>query len=713
MANRPQAEIDVEIDTRALLQALRRYLPHIVIGVGIVAVGTWVALSMMAPRYKSETTLIIQSGESSLTRTEEGGGGDASQLYDAEAITSQVQLIQSRDLARAVAAKLNLADKPEFTRPSLVARLLAKVGIKAKTQAVEERVLDTYYDKVSIFAVDKSRVIGIDFTSTDPVLAADAANAIAAEYLDRQRDAKRDTTSDAAAWLATQIADLRGRVQDAEKKVEDFRSGNDLFAVGTQGDSTLAQQQLADLSTELTRVRAQRADAETKAAQIRGALKRGGIPNITDVLNSQLIQGLIQQQVTLRSEQAQLGATLLPGHPRMRELSAQIAGLDKQVAAEAGKIVDSLEGEAKLAAAREDDINANLTKLKARTATANDAGVTLRALDREAAAQRDLLDSYLRRYREALTREQSDYTPVDARIISRAAVSTEPDFPKKVPMTIATTVAATIVAVALVLLRELASGRPMHRMLIGGAPPLVPATTSESEELADRRWDDDEGRVRRVMAKEPTLVPEMIDRVAERLKAIAGDIVAGNAKRVVVTMAAGSDAHGRPLGAVALARTLANSDRRVVLIDMRGDGADAASMGGGHDVPGLVDLIEGRSSFAQTIFRDRKSRVHFVPAGGAALDAAMATDERLETILSALTLTYDYVLIDCPDDLIASVAPGCGAAVVVSEFDANDPRSEDACGLAEAACHGRVHLLVVDPAGQDPAVPSEPQRASA
>jgi MinD-like ATPase involved in chromosome partitioning or flagellar assembly len=138
-------------------------------------------------------------------------------------------------------------------------------------------------------------------------------------------------------------------------------------------------------------------------------------------------------------------------------------------------------------------------------------------------------------------------------------------------------------------------------------------------------------------------------------------------------------------------------------------------MGDGADVPGLADLIAGRSSFAQTIFRDRKSRVHFVPAGGA-LDAATGADERLETILSALTLTYDYVLIDCPDALIPAIGPGAGAAVVVSEFDADDARSETACERVEAACDGRIHLLVVDPAGGREAAPANdmtPQRASA
>ncbi len=197
-------------------------------------------------------------------------------------------------------------------------------------------------------------------------------------------------------------------MQTAEAKVETYRSTHDLFDTGssTTGTTTLSQQQLSDLNTELTRTRATRADAEAKASQIRQALQANNVPNVTDVLNSQLIQNLVAQEVELRAQIAQLNATLLPAHPKMRELNAQLAGLDGQIAGEAKKILESLEGEAKLAAAREDEIQNSLTGLKQTAATANDAGVELRALEREAAAERDLLESYLGRYREALAREQ-------------------------------------------------------------------------------------------------------------------------------------------------------------------------------------------------------------------------------------------------------------------------------------------------------------------
>ena len=229
-------------------------------------------------------------------------------------------------------------------------------------------------------------------------------------------------------------------------------------------------------------------------------------------MNSPLIQSLIEQQVALSAQIAQLYATLLPQHPRMKELNAQVADLDRQIAAEARKIVEALDAQAKLAQAREDELTPSLSRLKAKTGDANDAEVELRALEREAAAQRDLLDTYLRRYREAVSREQPMIPPADARIISRAAVSIEPGFPKKGPMT-ARSAAALILAIAFMLLRELASGRPMRRVRFAEALPIIPDAVPVGGHL---RWADDHSR--RKMPSEPTLVPEMVDRVEQALR---------------------------------------------------------------------------------------------------------------------------------------------------------------------------------------------------
>jgi uncharacterized protein involved in exopolysaccharide biosynthesis len=714
MNNIPASEAaDVQVDARELLRSLARALPFLILFVGLVAAGTYYGLARIAPKFQAQATILIESGESQFTRPE-GALQDSATVLDEQAILSQVQLLQSRDLARTVADNLDLDTRAEFNTAlkggSFFSDILAAIGLgKDPLKAsVEERVLERFAKSLSVFAIEKSRVIAIEFTSEDPELAADAANAVAEEYIALQRAAKRDTTEDATKWLEAEITGLRTRVQEAEAKVETYRTSNDLFMSGGQTPATLPQMQLSDLNTELARVRAARADAKAKADQIRAGITSGAALNQSDVLNSQLIQRLVEQQVALRTQIAQLSATLLPEHPRMRELSAQLIDLDRQVVKEAQKILQGLEAEAKLAEAREAEIQQGLATLKSAAAQANDAGVDLRALEREAAAQRDLLDSYLRRYRDALSRQQGDYLPADARIISRAAVPITPSFPRLIPMAAAASAVALLLGIAFVLIRELASGRPMRRVEFGPLP-MVPEGGPGGG--ATTRWADDQG-VRRMMPSESPHASASASRVDESLSAVTAQIIAEGYKRIIVTTAEDSDVNGRPLAAVALGRSIAQADRRPVLINFREDGANSVSMGEGTDLPGFSDLFAGEASFAQVIFRDRKSRVHFIPSGARPLAASELADERVGLLLSALDHTYDHVILDVADDAIGALAPGCQAAVVVSEFDAGDPRTVRAFERIGAASDARIILLVVDPAAGDEPAPQFTDRAA-
>ena len=123
-------------------------------------------------------------------------------------------------------------------------------------------------------------------------------------------------------------------MKDAEAKVAAFRSQSDLL--DGQNNSVLATQQLSELSTELSRVRANRAAAEATAESVREALaERRLARRVPEVLSSELIQRLRERQVQLKTDIADLSTTLLDNHPRIRALSSQLADLDGQIRSEA------------------------------------------------------------------------------------------------------------------------------------------------------------------------------------------------------------------------------------------------------------------------------------------------------------------------------------------------------------------------------------------
>ena len=75
-------------------------------------------------------------------------------------------------------------------------------------------------------------------------------------------------------WLSGEIESLRKKVADAESRVEDFRSKSSLF-IGTN-NTTLSNQQMGEVNTQLNNARALKSDAESKARLIRKCFRAAG-----------------------------------------------------------------------------------------------------------------------------------------------------------------------------------------------------------------------------------------------------------------------------------------------------------------------------------------------------------------------------------------------------------------------------------------------------
>src|SRR6201998_4123642 len=223
------ASIAGDLDLRLLGEALVRNRHWILIPTLVALVLSLAAVNIVTPRYKSETRILIDGRENVFMRPN-GERNEERAALDAEAVTSQVQLVLSRDLAREIIRQNKLAELPEFD-PVLrglapLKSLLALFGIGRDPFSLtpEERVLDAYYERFTAYAVDKSRVIVIEFQSRDPELAARVANSIADGYLVLQQAARQDPARGAGQWLSGEIDNLRKKVADADSRVEEFRS---------------------------------------------------------------------------------------------------------------------------------------------------------------------------------------------------------------------------------------------------------------------------------------------------------------------------------------------------------------------------------------------------------------------------------------------------------------------------------------------------------
>lgn len=467
---------DVFLDMGVLFKKVLKGLLWVIPFAALVAFGTFYLASKQTARYTSESKILIDTAKIVLPGQIRNSEQERS-LLDKEGIASQVQLLQSRDLARHVVQKLDLENNRVFaakSKPGLVDRLMTSAGFEPTFNQLseEERLLNKFTSNLDVYQVDGARVITVRFKSKDPELAARIANTVVNEYRMLQDNAKRAVTNNTADALAPQVARLENEVEAAQRRVAEFRAGADLL-LGSD-NRTLNQQQLAELSSQVSSAIVVKSQDEAQARQIRSLLEDGGaLDTATQVLNSSLIQRLRERQLALENRIAELSSTLLPNHPQIKSLRSQRTVFDRQIRAEAEKIVIGLENDAKIAHDRYVTLNAQVNELKKEAARSGADQVRLQELEREARSKEEQLSQLLVSLREAEVLQGVGVLNADSRVISRASVPSEPSGRKPSALAAIAGFAAFFLGCLWVIVRALIAGEVLRRESF--STPAAPA----------------------------------------------------------------------------------------------------------------------------------------------------------------------------------------------------------------------------------------------
>jgi uncharacterized protein involved in exopolysaccharide biosynthesis/Mrp family chromosome partitioning ATPase len=709
-----------EPDMRGLGQILWRK-KALIFGVTITcAAAAFVVVNAMTPRFRSESRLLLEARENVFLRADADKAQERS-MVDVEAVTSQVQVILSRDLAREVIRKEKLTDNPEFEpatgglSPMRAIAELFGIGRSLSEMSKEERTMAAYYDRLNVSGIEKSRVIAIDFASANPELAARLANAITETYLAMQQAAKVDQTRAAGNWLASEIDKMRKKVEEAEANVENYRTRSNLF-VGSN-NTNLPSQQLTELNSQIAAARGQQADLQARAKQLRELVRSGKPIESSDIANSESMRRLIEQRIALRSQLAEQSTTLLDQHPRIKELKAQIGEVDRQIRADGERLARQLENDAKLAGDRLESLTASLDQVKQAASQTNEQDVQLRALEREAKTQRDLLESYLSKYREASARDSISAAPPEARIISRATPALAPSYPKKMPTVLIAAFAGFALSAGFVLTGALL-GSPMPASYplpayASYTPPGYVAPGYEAYAAAPMR-PQRTGPVPQPMhmVAAPPLSPAMgsglppapivVPLPVMGLDAVAGALRQGGDRRVAVVGA--SRNAGTTYSAIMLARTLAQTGS-VVLVDLAFGAPNLSVISSDPNAPGIAELLRGQASFGDIITCDQGSAAHVIATGQVGHEgAALAVSPMLGSVIQALAQSYEHVVLD------AGAVPEIGLAHLTSlapraMLVATDPAAPGTRGARERLMQAGVAEVML--------IAGSPQQAAA
>lgn len=644
-----------DIDIGAVWRALRSALPKLIL-LSLAAGGiAYAALSSFPPRYTSEAQIQVVAPKEANDRSFES----VAARLDKEAINTHLRGLMAPDLALQIIAEEKLDKNPEFNAalrtPNVLDRVMTALDIGGRREESEQdRVLKAFYNRLEVYSPKESRIIGIRFTSSDPQLAADVANKVAETYRNLLASRSLSETDAAQTALQPKIDKLEKEVAEAEAAVEHFRAQANIFK-GGPNNTGLNQQQLADVNAELTKAQAARSEADAHAQSVREMVRAGNTESLPDVQRSPLIQNLVQQRVRVERQLAELSATLLPAHPRMRQLRADLEGLQRQIKSEVGKIVEGIEKNASMAASREAAVRRSLEQAKRQVVGTGNDEVQLRQLEAVAKSKRAELERLQARFEANRVAADRRAVPVEAQIISLARPTSVPSFPKPLPYAALVAMATLLLGTAIVLTRALftAARAVTAQVEAGNIAGAVPSQAGRAPLFARD-------------AAGVQIVPS-IPALAHHLVGHPQDI---GGFRALMTGAADQVDIGPE--AVELAKALAEAGADVMLIDWSPEGKGIAEQLGIEPRAGFNELLQGKATFEDVVTRVPASGAHFIAAGTAVRDRDTLLDpDRVNLTLDALDTAYDQIIVaghkNVARALFEAILGRFDAGIVVSE----------------------------------------------
>ena len=606
------------IDLGAVVRAVARKLPWVMIAAALVGTATSAVLSTMAPKYLSQAQLEVRGGA-----TDNGGRPDK------EAVGTHVRALMSTGMALAMSKALQLTARPEFNSAlppvDLFGRTLRSLGVgnPKSGETDEDRLMQAYFQNVRAYQVRDTRSVIVDCTTPDAKFSADCANRLAELYRDSLSGRTATDNSDLRAKLKPQVDRLAQETAAAEAAAAEFRARANLF-LGMNPSGQLKDQQLGELSAELTRVSAARSDAEARATAARDMAARGIAAANPDVQKSALIPRMEEQRVGLERQIAELTATLLPGHPRMKQLRSEFVNLQAQIRAEVLKVVESLGNDARIAAAREDGIRRRIDDMKRTLVTAAPDNARLTQLENDAKSKRAELDRLQAQYEKAASTASAG--AVEIEIVSRAYPSNEKVFPKITFMAAMAAFGALILGLALTLTRELVRGARPAPVIRRTASPQFEASAATAP-------------FKIVQQAAPAPALQMSPQVA------AQDLteLADGARGYRILMAGSAPVTDGAPEALGLASALAAGGHSTVLIAWAGAGPTLARTAGLEPTVGMSQLLQGAASFDDVIQTVPGTALNVIVAGDA---LATAVDgDSAAMVLDALDDVYDFIVV--------------------------------------------------------------------
>ena len=612
------------------------------------------------PVYRASATLRIEKDQPRIVKFEEVLKEDPQQDY----YQTQYRILQSRSLANRVIGLLQLDQHPEFVEPTKALNERTEATVREwlvrwipmppprAPEAVEDLAITSpltsaFLARLTVEPIRSSRLVKIAFDSGHPDLAARAANTVAEAFIAQQLDQKIEATRYATQFLARQLEESRGKLEESEGKLTKFLNGHDiLFVTADRGgqQQDLVTHQLALLSDALLKARGERIAKES----LMTLASTRSVDSLPAVLQSPVIAGRKQELATLESEYRKLAQTFKADYPRMQQLAEKMAEIRQQVRAEIDRVVAALQTDYQTAVRTERELEVALTQQRKLARGLSDSMAEYSLLRREVDTNRELFASLLGRLRE--TQISAALFTSNISVVDRAEVPGAPYKPNKSQNILLACVAGLLGGVALAFLFEyldmnIKDTKEVETLLRVPALGLVPSRHALQGRRARRALAAADGAPFALLAHS-----EMASVFSEAFRNLRTSLLYSTPdhppKTILVTSPHPED--GKTSLVTNLAITLAQLGSGEILVvdgDMRRPNL--------HNIlavpkaPGLSTYLTGQAELADVIVASAIPNLSVIPAGRLPVNPSeLVASARFKQALETLGQRFAYIIID-------------------------------------------------------------------
>ena len=632
--------------------------------------------SAITPTFRSTATLLVEAQKNKVVSIEEVYPGvTATREY----FQTQAEILKSRELAAKVVQKLKLTTQPEFDprqqEPPLWKRWLGNVGpdianlgiaTSEEDQATGEdaifkQVVSRFQTQLIVEPVRLSQLIRVSFQSYDPDLAAKIANAVAETYIESDLESRYQMTQKASDWLSERLRGLRQKVDASDKALQQYREKERIVdAKGlTQSGAT---RQLEDLTKALVDARQRRNEAENKNNQIRGMHGPASTyESVPAVIGNQLVGQMRMAEAEAERKLSEFSNRYGKEHPRMIQAQAELRAARENTRRAIETVVAGITKEFEVARANEASVERSLNRSKGEIQDINRKEFQLGILERDVAANKQLYDMFLGRYKE--TNAAGDLQSTVARVVDPAIPPSGPYKPNKRQIVLIALFAGLFLAVMLALLLErldstLKTSADVENKL--GLPVLASLPIVSERGI----------KTERIVEQNPQAMFSEGIRTART--GILLSAIDEPHRAVVVTSSVPGE--GKTTFATNLALAFSQT-KRVVLVDADMRRPSIGKLfGKEQNAPGLSTLVSGNTPPTECIFKVEGSELYVIPSGTIPPNPLeLLLSKRFEDALLKLQEMFEIVIIDSPPVQLVSdalvVARSCTGLVYIVKAD--------------------------------------------